>query len=107
VPEKGTLDFDLDRMKFMRDKLISHREYIDLVAPRPSLELLEDGDSLLPLAMELYDQVAPLTYWIHRFSSNKESGDGELISIQHIAKQFANVVSGQFASRVKEKDVTV
>lgn len=101
TPEPESLDFALDRMKYKRDKLIAHREYLDCVAPRASQEMLEDGCGLLPLAMELYDsiyQIASPDFWNH-FHTSQSKGDGRLLSIRCIAKLFESVVSGEFARK--------
>lgn len=98
-PEPESLDHALDWIKIKRDELIAHREFKDMVAPRASIDMVGDGCGLLPLAIELYDQVyriAAPDYWDH-FQTSKINGDGKLESIRHISKQFEKVVSGDFA----------
>ncbi|MBC8206110.1 MAG: hypothetical protein ISR84_00250 [Kiritimatiellales bacterium] len=97
-PEPESLDHALDWMKIKRDKLIAHKEFQDMVAPRASIDMVGDGCGLLPLAMELYDQIyriAEPSVWNH-FETSKINGDGMLPSIRRISKQFEKVVSGEF-----------
>jgi hypothetical protein len=97
--EPESLEASLDRMRTKRDKLIAHREFMNLVAPRSSIELVEDGGGLLSLAMDLYDQIyriATPSRWDH-FETSEINGDGKLESIRHISEQFEKVVTGDFA----------
>lgn len=99
VPEPESLDHALDWMKIKRDKLIAHREFQNMMAPRASIDMVGDGCGLLPLAIELYDQVyriASPSVWDH-FETSEINGDGKLSSIRHISKQFEKVVTGDFA----------
>lgn len=98
-PEAESLDHALEWMKTKRDKLIAHREFQKMVAPRASIDMVGDGCGLLPLAMKLYDQVyriAAPDCWDH-FLTSKTNSDGKLESIRHISKQFEEMVSGDFA----------
>lgn len=100
-PAPDSLDYALDWMKKKRDELIAHREFKDLVAPRASIDMIEDGCGLLPLAMELYDavyRIAAPDLWQH-FNTSQANGDGTLSSIRHIAKQLEEVVTGEFARK--------
>jgi hypothetical protein len=98
-PEPESLDHALDWMKIKRDELIAHREFKNMVAPRASIDMVGDGCGLLPLAIELYDQIYRIGAVIGcgSFRSSKINGDGNLESIRHISKQFEKVVSGDFA----------
>lgn len=97
VPE--SLDHALERMKIKRDKVIAHREFKGLIAPRASIDMVGDGCGLLSLAIELYDsiyRIATPSLWEH-FQTSKNNGTGTLESIRDISRKLENVISGHFA----------
>ncbi len=94
VPD--SLNHQFKSIRHLRDKIIGHKEYLKMIAPRPRLYIPEGGCKLLPLAMQCHDVVAPLV-WDKRFFSKDGNEAQALKEIRQISTQFAQVVSGEFA----------